>query len=69
MSDSREDAKPPNQRENASVSERQKEFTRRALLRAGWVAPLVTTVNIPSASAQTPAPHLDSHGDSDQPAP
>ena len=63
MSDSREDSKPPNRPEDAGASERQKEFTRRALLRAGWVAPLVTTVNIPSASAQTTPPHIDTHSD------
>src|SRR5262245_37703970 len=36
---------------DANIEERQKEFTRRALLRAGWVAPLVVTVNVPSAFA------------------
>jgi hypothetical protein len=45
------------------ASERQKEFTRRALLRAGWTVPLVTTVNVRAAAAQSPAPHNDAHGD------
>src|SRR5262245_66224176 len=59
MSDSREHETPENETRDAGVSERQREFTRRALIRAGWVAPLVTTVNIPSAAAQTPSPHND----------
>ncbi|HEX7137432.1 MAG TPA: hypothetical protein VF219_06285, partial [Vicinamibacterales bacterium] len=42
---------------------RQKEFTRRALIRAGWMVPVVTSVNIPAAMAQSPSPHNDVHGD------
>ena len=64
MADSRDDEVPEVKAETSDTSERQKDFTRRALLRAGWVVPAVTAINIPSASAQTPAPHNDIHGDS-----
>src|SRR5262245_62246558 len=50
--------------DDALAGERQESFTRRALIRAGWMVPVVTTVNIPAASAQTPSPHNDVHGDS-----
>ena len=60
---SRDDQLPEVKTETAETSERQKDFTRRALLRAGWVVPAVTAINIPSASAQTPTPHNDTHGD------
>ena len=63
MADSRDDEVPDVKAETSEPSERQKDFTRRALLRAGWVVPAVTAINIPSASAQTPAPHNDVHGD------
>src|SRR5262245_54128613 len=49
--------------EEVLASERQDAFTRRALIRAGWMVPVVSTVSIPSASAQTPAPHNDVHSD------
>src|SRR5262245_21129898 len=49
--------------ENASTIERRKEFTRRVLLQAGWVVPLVTTVNIPSALAQSVVPAHTDHTD------
>src|SRR6185503_4948480 len=62
--DSRPDDKPKSDQQDPEIARRQKDFTRRALLRAGWVVPMVTTVNIPSASAQTPVPHNDVHGDS-----
>src|SRR5262245_4628935 len=64
--DSRPDDKPKIDQNEAELAERRRDFTRRALLRAGWVVPMVTTVNIPSASAQlpTPPPHNDVHGDS-----
>ena len=45
--------------EEALADERQKDFTRRALLRAGWVVPVVTAVSIPTAHAQSPPPHQD----------
>ena len=63
MADSRDDQLPEVKTETSDTSERQKDFTRRALLRAGWVVPAVTAINIPSASAQTPTPHNDTHGD------
>ena len=63
MADSRDDEVPEVKAETSDTSERQKDFTRRALLRAGWVVPAVTAINIPSASAQTPTPHNDAHGD------
>ena len=53
----------PGNAEDPETLRRRQDFTRRALIRAGWVVPLVTTVNIPAASAQTPAPHNDVHGD------
>src|SRR5262245_50003626 len=64
--DSRPDDKPNTDQNEAELAERRRDFTRRALLRAGWVVPMVTTVNIPPASAQvpTPPPHNDVHGDS-----
>src|SRR5262245_7085474 len=49
--------------EDASSIERRKEFTRRALVQAGWVVPLVTTVNIPSALAQSAVPTHSDHTD------
>ena len=64
MVDSRDDEVPEVKAETSDTSERQKDFTRRALLRAGWVVPAVTAINIPSASAQSPTPHNDTHGDS-----
>ena len=83
MDDSRRDDTPDTTQKDADVTERQKDFTRRALIQAGWVVPLVTAVNIPSAYAQSPPPHsdhsdvphqdahIDSHTDvhSDVPAP
>ena len=63
MADSRDDEAPEVKADTPDTSERQKDFTRRALLRAGWVVPAVTAINIPSASAQTPTPHNDVHGD------
>ncbi len=62
MADQPDDELPP-PADEAVASERQKEFTRRALLRAGWTVPLVTTVNVRAAAAQSPAPHNDAHGD------
>src|SRR5262249_38067485 len=64
MADHRDDETPEDVTRKAETAARQQEFTRRALIRAGWIAPLVTTVNIPSASAQSPTPHNDAHGDS-----
>jgi hypothetical protein len=63
MADSRDDEVPEVKTETTDPSERQKDFTRRALIRAGWVVPAVTAINIPSASAQTTVPHNDVHGD------
>src|SRR5262245_62900544 len=59
----REEAADKTAADNALADERQRSFTRRALIRAGWMVPVVTTVNIPAASAQTPSPHNDVHGD------
>ncbi len=47
MADSRDDEVPEVKAETSDTSERQKDFTRRALLRAGWVVPAVTAINIP----------------------
>jgi len=63
MDDSRNNDTPEDTQEDASVADRRKDFTRRALLRAGWVAPLVTAVNIPSAFAQSPSPPHADHAD------
>ena len=63
MADSRDDEVPDVKAEPSDISERQKDFTRRALLRAGWVVPMVTAINIPAASAQSVPPHNDAHGD------
>ena len=63
MDDSRNNDRPNDPQGNAKVTDRQKDFTRRALLRAGWVAPLVTAVNIPSAFAQSPGPPHTDHSD------
>src|SRR5262245_38712070 len=62
--DPQPDDKPKGDQHDPEIARRQQEFTRRVLLRAGWVVPMVTTINIPSASAQTPTPHNDVHGDS-----
>ena len=58
-------SQPNDAAEEARLTERQKDFTRRALLRAGWLAPVVTSMSIPSAAAQaqSPGPHNDAHGD------
>ena len=63
MGDSRNDDTPDDTQADANVTERRKDFTRRALLRAGWTAPLVTAVNIPSAFAQSPVPPHTDHSD------
>ena len=64
MADSRDDEVPEVKAETSDTSERQKDFTRRALLRAGWVVPVVTAINIPSKPRRrAPAPHNDAHGD------
>jgi hypothetical protein len=54
MDDSRAENKP----KGTTDVERGPDFTRRALLRAGWLAPVVTTVSIPSAFAQSPVPGI-----------
>ena len=59
MGDSHDDDKPEGTTDDARAAERRKEFTRRALLQAGWTAPLIMTVNGPSAFAQSPVPHTD----------
>jgi hypothetical protein len=64
MSDSRPKDAPDAAADKPVADERQKDFTRRALIRAGWMMPVVTAINIPEASAQTPTPHNDAHGDS-----
>ena len=69
MGDSRDDSGLEGAADDARVGERQQEFTRRVLLRAGWIVPIVSTVNIPSASAQSPTPreHLDHTDHNDLP--
>ena len=62
--DARPDDRLNGDQEDSEIARRKQEFTRRVLLRAGWVVPMETTINIPSASAQTPSPHNDVHGDS-----
>src|SRR4029453_11315866 len=64
MANSRDDEVPEVKAETSDTPEGQKEFTRRALLQAGWVVPAVTAINIPEASAQSPTPHNDTpHSD------
>src|SRR5262245_5280271 len=65
MADSRlQDAPDPDASAAKPATDmRGKDFTRRALIQAGWTVPVVTAINIPEASAQTPAPHNDVHGD------
>jgi len=52
---------------NAERAEREAEFTRRALLQAGWTAPAVLAVTLPrTAYAQTThtdTGHIDQHND------
>ena len=69
MEDSRGESSPDGVTSTDNTDERQRDFTRRALLRAGWVVPLVTTVNIPSAFAQSPVPpgHADHDDHTDVP--
>ena len=67
MADSRDDEVPDVKAEPSDISERQKDFTRRALIRAGWVVPMVTAIKIPEASAQSVPPHNDVHGDAPHP--
>jgi hypothetical protein len=50
------ESKPTSTTDDERTDERGTSFTRRALLRAGWLAPVVSTVNIPSAFAQSPVP-------------
>src|SRR6187200_412338 len=63
MADSRDDEVPELKAETSDTSERQKDFTRRALLRAGWVVPVVTAIDVRPAAAQSPPPHNDTHLD------
>ena len=70
MADSHEVDRPEGIADDTRAAERRKDFTRRALLRAGWTVPLITTVNIPSAFAQSPPPdppHLDHTDHADVP--
>jgi hypothetical protein len=53
----------------ATASDRESSFSRRALLHAGWTVPVILTVAPPRAFAQSPGNHTDgvnhtdSHGD------
>ena len=58
MEDGRDTDKPEGTTDPA-IERRRSDYTRRALLRAGWVVPVVSAVNIPSAFAQSAAPHTD----------
>jgi hypothetical protein len=61
-----DDTATPDTSPDGDLSAREAEFTRRALLQAGWTAPVVLAAALPqTAAAQTGAPpvHLDSHGD------
>jgi hypothetical protein len=69
------DTATPDTSPDGDLSAREAEFTRRALLQAGWTAPVVLAAALPqTAAAQTahgdthtdaPTPHGDSpHGDS-----
>jgi hypothetical protein len=73
MSDSErgpDDTATPDTSPAGDLSAREAEFTRRALLQAGWTAPVVLAAALPqTAAAQTahgdaPTAHVDSHGDS-----
>jgi len=48
-------------------AEREADFTRRALLRAGWTAPAILAVAVPQTafaqSSHTDVPHSDGHSD------
>ena len=62
-----DDTATPDTSPAGDLSAREAEFTRRALLQAGWTAPVVLAAALPqTAAAQTGAPpvHVDSHGDS-----
>ena len=61
--DARRDDTPKGDDDDLDLARRQRDFTRRALIRAGWVVPMVTTVNVRAAAAQSPGPHNDVHGD------
>ena len=63
MDGSRKDDTADEAQNDSDLTERRKEFTRRALVRAGWVVPFITAVNIPSAYAQSPAPPHADHAD------
>jgi hypothetical protein len=64
------DTATPDTSPDGDLSAREAEFTRRALLQAGWTAPVVLAAALPqTAAAQTahgdaPTAHVDSHGDS-----
>jgi hypothetical protein len=63
------DTATPDTSPDGDLSAREAEFTRRALLQAGWTAPVVLAAALPqTAAAQTahgdaPTAHVDSHGD------
>jgi hypothetical protein len=69
MEDSRVATNPNDTRDDDRSGERGLDFTRRALLRAGWLAPVVTAVSIPPAFAQSPIPpaHTDHTDHTDLP--
>jgi hypothetical protein len=56
MADLRDGEVPEVKAETSDTSERQKDFTRRALLQAGWVVPMVTAINIPKPPRRPGAP-------------
>jgi hypothetical protein len=63
------DTATPDTSPDGDLSAREAEFTRRALLQAGWTAPVVLAAALPqTAAAQTahgdaPTVHVDSHTD------
>ena len=69
------DASEPDAGSESGPDESSVDFTRRALIRAGWTVPVIMAVGLPNeASAQSPAPHNDGphvdhvdHVDHDEP--
>ena len=58
-----EDAAAPDTAPGGDVSEREAEFTRRALIQAGWTAPVVLAAALPrtaaAQSSHSDTPHQD----------
>ena len=63
MIEKKENAQQKHLKKNAIKKRREVDFSRRALLQAGWMVPVVTSLPIRWGFAQSPGPHGDSYAD------